>query len=112
MVRVAEGVWVVPGKTLPVGEPCSSEQDQCWDPCPLARASQAGSCGHVQGSISPTPRGVVCECHSDLASNIVTRNGFVGACSRDDRWDVPVCVRHPFGPLIQARTVSVDDVSS
>ena len=66
--------------------------------------------GQVRGVVSPAPRvGRGRECHGDLAAEHRNYMGLSGARSRHERGNVLVCVGHPFGPLVQASTVGVDD---
>ena len=65
--------------------------------------------GQVRGSIPPTPRvGRGRQGDGDVVAQQRHSVGLRGMRGGNDRWDVLVRVRHPLGPLVKARAVSMD----
>ena len=68
-------------------------------------------CGEVRGPVSPAPRvGRGRQSDGDVVAQQRDSMGLRGMRGSDKRGNVLVRVRHPFGPLMQTRTVSVDEV--
>ena len=66
-------------------------------------------CGQVRGSISPAPRvGRGREGDRDVVAQQSDAVGLRGVRGGNERGDVLVRVRHPFGPLVQARSVGMN----
>ena len=65
--------------------------------------------GQVRGPIPPTPRvGRGRKGHRDIVAQQRDSVGLLGMRGSNERGNVLVRVRHTFGPLVKARTVSMD----
>ena len=67
--------------------------------------------GQIRGSISPAPCvGRSCQSDGDVVTQQRDGVGLRGVRGCDERGNVLVRVRHPFGPLVKAGAVGVDEV--